>query len=71
MNNDIVLTDKGERVMEVLTSRQVKEHNPMTSKEVAEIAGMNPRSVPGVLTSLYNKGLVGKTEDKPRKFYLI
>lgn len=31
---------------------------------------MTPRSVPGVLTSLVNKGLVGKTEDSPRLFFL-
>ena len=64
------LTEKGAKVLEVLKSRDASETSPLTSKEVAAAAFMTPRSVPGVLTSLVNKGLVAKTEDSPRLFYL-
>lgn len=64
------LTEKGAKVLEVLKSRDASKTAPLSSKEVAAAAFMTPRSVPGVLTSLVNKGLVGKTEDSPRLFFL-
>lgn len=65
------LTEKGTIVYEILKNKGASEENPMTSKDVAKYAGLPPRSVPGVLMSLYNKNLVGKTGDTPRKFYII
>ena len=64
------LTEKGAKVLEVLKSRDASKTAPLSSKEVAAAAFMTPRSVPGVLISLVNKGLVDKTEDSPRLFYL-
>ena len=64
------LTEKGLKVLEILQAQGASEGSPITSKEVAEKAFLTPRSVPGVLISLYNKGLVGKTEDSPRLFFL-
>lgn len=64
------LTEKGAKVLEVLKSRDASKTAPLSSKEVAAAAFMTPRSVPGVLTGLVKKGLVDKTEDTPRLFYL-
>lgn len=66
----MALTEKGKKVLEVLKSRNASKDAPLSSKDVAAAAFMTPRSVPGVLTSLVNKGLVGKTEDSPRLFFL-
>lgn len=66
----MALTDKGKLVLGVLVDKDTSINNTLSSKEVADFAGLGPRSVPGVLTSLVNKGLVGKTEDKPRQFYV-
>lgn len=66
----MALAEKGKKVLEVLKSRNASKDFPLSSKDVAAAAFMTPRSVPGVLTSLVNKGLVGKTEDSPRLFFL-
>lgn len=66
----MALTEKGKKVLEVLKSHDASKDAPLSSKDVAAAAFMTPRSVPGVLTSLVNKGLVGKTEDSPRLFFL-
>lgn len=70
MNEEIILTEKGSKVMVALVQLNATEEQPVLSKDVAEKAFLMPNSVPGVLTSLFKKGLVGKTDTSPRQFYL-
>lgn len=65
----MVLTEKGVKVLEALVKMGATKDAPVLSKSVAEAAFLMPTSVPGVLTSLVNKGLVGKTDNSPREFY--
>lgn len=66
----MVLTAKGIQVLDALVKLGALEDAPVLSRDVAEAAFLMPTSVPGVLTSLVNKGLVGKTDSSPREFYL-
>lgn len=68
---EIKLTEKGMQVLKALQEAHInKEEDAVFSKRVAELAFMMPNGVPGVLTSLNKKGLVDKTADTPRKYFL-
>lgn len=71
MKEEITLTEKGTKIIIALQENGVEQvEDALLAKDIAELVFMLPGSVPGVLTSLANKGLVEKTADSPRKYFL-
>lgn len=67
----IVLTEKGSIVLKAMQDNKIDSiESAEFSKGIAEIAFMLPSSVPGVMLSLGRLGLVEKTEDSPKKYFL-
>lgn len=66
----MALTEKGRQLLDVLMDKETSATNALTSKDIAELTGLPVKSVPGSLNSLVKKGLVNKTDDKPRLFYI-
>lgn len=70
--DEIVLTEKGSKVLGILKDKDVDSvEKALLAREIAEADfHMQPSSVPGILVGLGKKGLVDKTEDSPRKYFL-
>lgn len=69
---EIVLTEKGAKVLGILKDKNVETADQaILAKDIADADfHMSVTSVPGILTGLCKKGLVDKTEDSPRKYFL-
>lgn len=67
----MALTEKGLKVIEALQSQGIDSiDKAISAKDIAAATFMLPNGVPGVLTSLNKKGLVDKTEESPRNYFL-
>lgn len=67
----VKLTPNGHKVLAALQKHNIAtEDQALFSKGVAELVFMMPSSMSGILGSLYKKGLVEKTSDSPRKYFL-
>lgn len=68
----VKVSEKGMKVLEALQEAEIfDESTAVLSKEIAEMTMNLPKSVTGILNSLVKKELVGKTEDSPRKYFLL
>lgn len=68
---EIKLTEKGAKVLIAMKENGLDSvDKAVLSKDIAALAFLLPAGVPGVLTSLARNGLVGKTEDTPKKYFL-
>lgn len=72
MSEEIKLTEKGTKVVGILQQAGITNvDKALFAKEISDKDfHLSPASVPGILTGLAKKGLIGKTEDSPRKYYL-
>lgn len=67
----VKVSDKGQLILNALADQDVRTVDAaIGSKDISELTGLAPTSVPGVLNSLVKKDLVDKTEDSPRKYFL-
>lgn len=67
----MLITEKGSVILGVLQKGgHDSVDNAISAKDIAIGAFMIPGGVPGVLTGLFKKGLVDKTDESPRNYFL-